>query len=1017
MSSKGLPVDGVVGTDIVLGSRSTQQATDEAKSSLSADSAAQSADAAFKFSRQAKEAAAGVSDDADRAEAAAENAQNIADANTYYITPGDPDGTIAGIAGTPNGKSFRVGQGEEGGFKYYINNNGTAVQIAWITGKESADEILSQIAIIIEKTRPIQGSPDSLFDIVSSNGVRPFRIRDNDGTIEFEMVAKLVTGNAGLNFAGSSVDYFAPPGWLFVIYSANGLVIAGVKDDGTKVGWGDGSGGGGQSGEIIPGDTAASYDAIRQYDGEATVKDVIGNRIAGRFVVDAGDTTSPDDDGGCLVDTLGRRWKRSADYVSFDMFGAPRIPESVYQQFSSLAEQGDHAGAAAIMADQLPADTAIRACFAFANALNIPVRQDAGRFLWKNTEIEVKVSAFLSGATIVTTDISGVNQDRWGPIPGVDDNAPEPVRMFTIRGRKPVIELTPAQINLLNTTYAGYLRAGSCQLPMPELYRYRGGQLFVRSSAVEYYRSGSMTNPRMKVLYRDFARLGKNGALTDMLVKDIPAGTVTYAKIVQKEDSYLTFKPPFFHESGNSRRFVNIEVYRPQTIIGKMVLRTDAYGEAAAWVKISAHETFDVEFQGGQCEASFGYSGAYVVSYRDCINMYMHDFTGMYGWGVNGHHGTKKMHFERCVFNRIDWHTFGYDISGRDLEFKGLGINMQGGGTWDFRNISVIVPVGDTAGRGEPMQNWFVELRGDYASDCYGSLSIDGLTIKFDVTNPANLGASVRSYEVVRLVGVDGTNARHDTRTPNRIDLRNVTVDLQGSTAFAADPNRFVFAAVRTVRSEKTDHTVTGYKTLLPEFIRVEGMTAINVPADKNAWMCGLMTSNDMHKNTVGSRVKKRADGTNADVVLRDIRSVVNNPVSDGSSNNTVAMAGTASWWTAEYLNSDYSWIPRIVMDNCAPAMIDITGSLAVVDIRGGCVARLQNGNTQSRVRINGADIQLIPDTSGNTAFDSANSVAIGSTWLNPASAAVYSGTLRGAANENRGDASNAPNIPSSVFI
>ncbi|HFD7120962.1 TPA: hypothetical protein ACF3P8_003615 [Serratia marcescens] len=346
MSSEGLPVDGVVGTDIVLGARSTQQATDEAKSSLSADSAAQSADAAFKFSRQAKEAAAGVSDDADRAEAAAENAQNIADANTYYITPGDPDGTIAGIAGTPNGKSFRVGQGEEGGFKYYINNNGTAVQIAWITGKESADEILSQIAIIIEKTRPIQGSPDSLFDIVSSNGVRPFRIRDNDGTIEFEMVAKLVTGNAGLNFAGSSVDYFAPPGWLFVIYSANGLVIAGVKDDGTKVGWGDGSGGGGQSGEIIPGDTAASYDAIRQYDGEATVKDVIGNRIAGRFVVDAGDTTSPDDDGGCLVDTLGRRWKRSADYVSFDMFGAPRIPESVYQQFASLAEQGDHAGAA-----------------------------------------------------------------------------------------------------------------------------------------------------------------------------------------------------------------------------------------------------------------------------------------------------------------------------------------------------------------------------------------------------------------------------------------------------------------------------------------------------------------------------------------------------------------------------------------------------------------------------------------------------------------------------------------------
>lgn len=71
MSSEGLPVDGVVGKNIVLGARCTQQATDEAKSSQSADSAAQSTDAAFKFSREAKVVAVGVSDDADRAEGGA----------------------------------------------------------------------------------------------------------------------------------------------------------------------------------------------------------------------------------------------------------------------------------------------------------------------------------------------------------------------------------------------------------------------------------------------------------------------------------------------------------------------------------------------------------------------------------------------------------------------------------------------------------------------------------------------------------------------------------------------------------------------------------------------------------------------------------------------------------------------------------------------------------------------------------------------------------------------------------
>ncbi|BEL79910.1 hypothetical protein SM12BL3_12170 [Serratia marcescens] len=146
MSSKGLPVDDVVGTDIILGARSTQQATDEAKSSLSADSAAQSADAAFKFSRQAKEAVSGADAAADRAETAASNAQNIADANTYYITPDDPDGTIAGIAGTTSGETFRVGQGPDGeySFIYYMNNGGVALAIAREIGSAAIERMLPE---------------------------------------------------------------------------------------------------------------------------------------------------------------------------------------------------------------------------------------------------------------------------------------------------------------------------------------------------------------------------------------------------------------------------------------------------------------------------------------------------------------------------------------------------------------------------------------------------------------------------------------------------------------------------------------------------------------------------------------------------------------------------------------------------------------------------------------------------------------------------------------------------------
>ncbi|MFP7323746.1 GDSL-type esterase/lipase family protein [Serratia marcescens] len=146
MSSEGLPVDGVVGTDIVLGARSTQQATDEAKSSLSADSAAQSADAAFKFSREANAAAVGVSDDADRAEAAAENAQNIADANTYYTSPTDPDGTIAGIAGTPDGKMFRVAIPDGGGVTVIFNYYKNAAGVAEFINSEASERFVTSVS-------------------------------------------------------------------------------------------------------------------------------------------------------------------------------------------------------------------------------------------------------------------------------------------------------------------------------------------------------------------------------------------------------------------------------------------------------------------------------------------------------------------------------------------------------------------------------------------------------------------------------------------------------------------------------------------------------------------------------------------------------------------------------------------------------------------------------------------------------------------------------------------------------
>ncbi|HIG8555620.1 TPA: hypothetical protein ACYENP_005243, partial [Klebsiella michiganensis] len=118
----------------------------------------------------------------------------------------------------------------------YINNAG----VLTATGRRliSKEYVDALVDAIYERIKPLQASPDALFDIVSRNGLRPFKIDDDNGEISLSLIARLLTGDSGLNFSGNILDNNAPEGWLFLIYAKNGLVIAGVKEDGTKVGWG-----------------------------------------------------------------------------------------------------------------------------------------------------------------------------------------------------------------------------------------------------------------------------------------------------------------------------------------------------------------------------------------------------------------------------------------------------------------------------------------------------------------------------------------------------------------------------------------------------------------------------------------------------------------------------------------------------------------------------------------------------------------------------------------------------------
>ena len=891
--------------------------------------------------------------------------------------------------------------------RFFVREYANVGGKAEATGNVYSTRIL--IDALSKNARAMQTSPDAILDVVTANGVRPFVIREEDGATLFEMIAKLVTGDDGLKFGGSYIDNNAPPGWVWLIYSANGAVIAGAKEDGTTVGLGGGSG---QAGAITPGDAAAGYDDIRNYTGEATVRDVIGARIGGRFVVYPG-LSDEDDGGGVLVGIDGRRWVRLAGSVSYDMFGAPRIPDAIYQQYVALSKEGEEAAAQSLLADIPAADEAIARCHVFANRYGLPVVQNAGAFLWVGAEWIVRTPCNLTGCTVVTCDRSGTSEARWGRVDGVDDGAPEPVYMYRIQG-KDRIDFTADELADLNANYAKYIKKGSTYLPMPKLYEYRGGLFGYISSAVELYRSGNQVNPRTQVKYRDFSRIGRNGALSDSLVKSTPAGTISEAWIQPKEDAWLVFTPPTFFEAGNGRKFVNIEIERSMVSVNDLVLSNWATGNVESRVMVGSYGVTDIRLTNATAECMPNKEGgAYAICFRNSIEAHVTGYYGLYGWGFQGHHGVKRLFIDRSVMNRFDFHSFGYDVNINRSLFKGKQIYLQGGGKYTFEDNTFVVTqysIEQAGGTLEYRQGYMIAMREDYAGDCECNLAVRDQVIRFDSNIDKAWASSVLSFDVVLMNSGEAENYGVTTKTPHTIIGENVVFDLEGSPESL--PDNFAFTFCRAYRSRYSPYN----RTYLPSLVSVRGMTAENVPENKNACMAVFRIGADLASNPYASRQKLRPDGTNARIIGENVISVINNPVIAANACPMVYLPGATTDWDktvdgTTYRESPYAWVPKVTLINCDPVIINAAGARATFDIHGGLLARYAVGDTGNRCRVTGADIQLYPDAAGVTYFDADNVRTANCDWLDPAAGATYDGTLAGVGNENRGTPEHSPNI------
>ncbi|EPY7113855.1 SGNH/GDSL hydrolase family protein [Klebsiella variicola] len=112
-------------------SATTQEAINAATAAEAAKNAAQTAEQSAATSAEASsDAGSAAAISAAQAEQYASDASEYAlNKFTFYKTPSDPDGTIAGLAATTNGQSFRVAEGPEAtaAFKTYENQDGVAV--------------------------------------------------------------------------------------------------------------------------------------------------------------------------------------------------------------------------------------------------------------------------------------------------------------------------------------------------------------------------------------------------------------------------------------------------------------------------------------------------------------------------------------------------------------------------------------------------------------------------------------------------------------------------------------------------------------------------------------------------------------------------------------------------------------------------------------------------------------------------------------------------------------------------
>lgn len=147
---------------------------------------------------------------------------------TFSITANDPDGTIAGLAGTPAGTIFRVaipdGEGVTIAFSYYKNDDGVARYINSLPNNRYIESVIELITQEVRNRTQLifNGNTDTLLSICDEWGYEAGRITDS--SIETKKLKVIQSDEGPLLML---VDDF---GYAVKLFSEKGALVAGNNE-------------------------------------------------------------------------------------------------------------------------------------------------------------------------------------------------------------------------------------------------------------------------------------------------------------------------------------------------------------------------------------------------------------------------------------------------------------------------------------------------------------------------------------------------------------------------------------------------------------------------------------------------------------------------------------------------------------------------------------------------------------------------------------------------------------------